>query len=60
MPVQDSAALAEAMEHLADRPDVRAEMGRESIDYCRAKFDVHAVNARLLEITGLAGDGDEA
>ena len=60
VPVKDAVALAEAMEELADRPDVRAEMGRESIDYCRAKFDVQAVNARLLDITGLAGDGDEA
>ena len=60
VPVKDAGSLAEAMEYLADRPEVRAEMGRRSIDYCRSKFDVHAVNKRLLDIAGLAAGQDRA
>jgi glycosyltransferase involved in cell wall biosynthesis len=51
---RDAAALEDAMRFLADRPDARLAMGRNSVDYCRSKFDVKDVNARLLEITALA------
>ena len=54
VPERDATALLEAMQFLADRPDVRLAMSRESVDYCRSKFDVNSVNARLLEYTGLS------
>jgi glycosyltransferase involved in cell wall biosynthesis len=54
VPARDVAALEDALRFLADRPDVRLAMGRKSVDYCRSKFDVNEVNARLLQITRLS------
>ena len=55
VPARDAEQLAGAMQWLIDQPDRRAEMGAQSLEICRRKYDVHAVNAQLLEHLGLAG-----
>lgn len=55
VPARDAEQLAGAMQWLIDHPNRRAEMGAQSLEICRRKYDVHAVNAQLLEHLGLAG-----
>jgi glycosyltransferase involved in cell wall biosynthesis len=54
VPPRDSQQLARAMERLIDDPRLRSEMGSQSLELCRSKFDVEAVNARMLEHLALA------
>lgn len=49
VPVRDPAALAEAMARFVEQPALMATMGRRSRALAASRFDVHAVNARLLE-----------
>lgn len=49
VPARDSMALAEAMLQMIDRPEIRREMGDQSLQLCRSKYDVDRVNAQLLE-----------
>lgn len=53
VPVKDVEALAGAMVKLVEQPGLRKEMGAESLRIAREKYDVHKVNAVILEAMGL-------
>ncbi len=50
VPVRDAATLAEAMMQFIKNPNLIESMGRESRRMAEERFDVHKINARLLEI----------
>lgn len=54
VPVRDSEALATAMTRFIDRPELIAAMGRESRRLAEERFDVHRINAVILETLGIA------
>ena len=53
VPTRDANALAEAMEYFIQRPNEIARMGAESRRYAQERYDVHKVNAAMLEAMGL-------
>jgi glycosyltransferase involved in cell wall biosynthesis len=55
VPPRDSAALADAMMRFIIKPDSIEAMGRESRRIAVDRYDVHKVNAVILEVIGLAG-----
>ena len=50
VPVRDASALAKAMLRFIENPQLIDSMGRESRRLAETRFDVHAINARLLKI----------
>lgn len=54
VPPQDPASLADAMLNFLDDPDLASRMGARSRTLAELKFDVHAVNRRLLRGMKLA------
>jgi glycosyltransferase involved in cell wall biosynthesis len=52
-PVKDAEALAEAMEFFLKHPEQIAIMGRESRHYAEERYDVHKVNAVIMQEMGL-------
>jgi glycosyltransferase involved in cell wall biosynthesis len=54
VPVRDVPALAAAMLRLVERPALIPPMGRASRAIAEARFDVHAINRRILEALDLA------
>lgn len=56
VPARDGRALADAMQELAGRPDLRRSMGEASRRLAERKFDVNLVNAHMLALLeGLCG-----
>jgi glycosyltransferase involved in cell wall biosynthesis len=53
VPVADPDALYSAMRRFVVEPDLAGRMGEASLGLVREKFDVHKVNAAILEATGL-------
>jgi glycosyltransferase involved in cell wall biosynthesis len=53
VPVRDSAGLAAAMRRFIDEPELSLRMGREGRTLAEERFDVHAVNAAIIETLGL-------
>lgn len=53
VPPRDVAALADAMCRLIEDPKLTADMGRHGRRMAEERFDVHAVNARMLAAMGL-------
>lgn len=53
VPVGDSRALADAMEWFLRNPDKIAPMGLASRKLAEERFDVHAINQRIMNIMGL-------
>jgi glycosyltransferase involved in cell wall biosynthesis len=53
VPLRDVKALAEAMERFIVDPDLILRMGKASREIVVQKFDVHKVNARIMEVLGL-------
>lgn len=53
VPVRDSAALAEAMLRFIKQPNLIEKMGLESRRLAEERFDVHKVNAAMLEAMGI-------
>jgi glycosyltransferase involved in cell wall biosynthesis len=53
VPVRDVPALTEAMLRFVEDPTLIATMGKESRRLAEKRFDVHAINARLLKILGV-------
>jgi glycosyltransferase involved in cell wall biosynthesis len=53
VPVRDVNSLAEAMERFILEPELADTMGRESRLLAERRFDVHSVNAGILEAAGL-------
>ena len=49
VPVGDANALAHAMKCIIENPESIEEMGKESIYYCREKFEVSRVNEAMCE-----------
>lgn len=54
VPVRDVDALAEAMTRFLLEPDLAGQMGAESRRIAVEKYDVHKVNAVMLEVIGLS------
>jgi glycosyltransferase involved in cell wall biosynthesis len=54
VPVADATALAAAMRKYIEHPALALEHGRRSRELAEAKFDVHAVNAGILQAIGLS------
>ncbi|WP_281302072.1 MULTISPECIES: glycosyltransferase family 4 protein [unclassified Iodidimonas] len=54
VPVRDPAALAAAMQHFIDHPEDVARMGAASRALAEARFDVHKINATILQAMGIA------
>ena len=53
VPPRDPQALAEAMCKMIEQPEaVTQSMAQASLDLARERFDVHKVNAQLLEVMG--------
>lgn len=53
VPVADSDALYAAMRRFVEEPALARRMGEASLRLVREKYDVHKVNAAILEATGL-------
>ena len=53
VPVRDVEALRSAMERFIVEPELAPAMGAESLKIAREKYDVHKVNAVILEAMGL-------
>jgi glycosyltransferase involved in cell wall biosynthesis len=53
VPPRDSSALAQAMKRFIMRPEMIAQMGRESRRLAEERFDVHRANAKLMEVLGV-------
>ncbi|HET9640552.1 MAG TPA: glycosyltransferase family 4 protein [Allosphingosinicella sp.] len=53
VPVGDSEALYRAMRRFVEEPALARTMGEASLKRVRERFDVNAVNAAILEATGL-------
>jgi len=47
VPVQDGKAVAEKMEQFINNPSLVEEMGKQSYEYCKEKFDVLRVNEEM-------------
>ncbi|MRR20910.1 glycosyltransferase family 1 protein [bacterium] len=56
VPVGDSEALAKAMERFILQPELICRMGRRSREIAVEKYDVHKVNAVIIEAMGLADE----
>jgi glycosyltransferase involved in cell wall biosynthesis len=54
VPVKDVEALAAAMKFFIERPEQIAVMGKESRQYAQERYDVHHVNAVLMNEMGLS------
>lgn len=53
VPIKDAEAVAEKMVWFLDHPEKTPEMGNESLNYVREKFDVNKVNAEMIRIMEL-------
>ncbi|MGE4534740.1 glycosyltransferase family 4 protein [Halomonas sp.] len=53
VPVKSVDALAEAMQRLIDQPELITRMGQRSRAIAEEKYDVHKVNAVMLEAMGI-------
>ena len=53
IPPRDADALYAAMRRFVDEPGLARDMGEASLRLVREKFDVHRVNAAMLEHSGL-------
>lgn len=55
VPPRDPAALAEAMSRFLEQPELASRMGAASRQIAEARYDVHKVNAAMLQAMGLDG-----
>lgn len=53
VPIKDADALAQAMLRFIEQPELIAQMGQRSRSIAEEKYDVHKVNAQMLEGMGL-------
>ena len=53
VPPRDASSLADAMQHFIDNPALIVDMGRQSRILAEERFDVKAINARMMEIMEL-------
>ena len=58
--VRSARALAAAMEQLITHPDQRQQMGERARQIAQEKYDVHQVNAAMLEAMGLPAPSDSS
>jgi glycosyltransferase involved in cell wall biosynthesis len=56
VPVRSSEAVAEKMIELIENPLLARKMGEASFEYCKEKFEVSKVNAKMLEIMEITPD----
>ena len=55
VPVQDAAALEEAMARFLEQPDLAETMGQAGLERAREKYDVDKVNETILETMEVGG-----
>lgn len=53
VPVRDSAALADAMRQLIERPEQVEQMGQRALERARSRFDVGSVNGDIADFLAL-------
>ena len=53
VPPRDPDALADAMQRFVDDPSLAATMGVQSLELCRSRFDVDAVNRDMIRYLSL-------
>ena len=53
VPPRDAGALAEAMRRFITQPELAVAMGKRSRKIAEQRFDVHRINAVMLEAMGL-------
>jgi glycosyltransferase involved in cell wall biosynthesis len=53
VPVRNALALQDAMETILERPDLVERMAQKGLERVREKYDVHKVNATMMEAMGL-------
>ncbi len=53
VPVGDEVALADAMKKMIKNPELVKNMGKESVNYCREKFEVGYVNEAMCRFLGI-------
>ena len=51
--VRDTEALAKAMQRFIEDPALLVEMGERSREIAEEKYDVHKVNAVMLQVMGI-------
>ena len=49
VPVMDANAVAEKMIEFINKPELISQMGKESLAYCKSKFDVNKVNEDMCK-----------
>jgi len=60
VPVKDANALAKVMERFLLEPQLISRLGECSLAMVRQRYDVHKVNADVIEALGLIGTGGSA
>ena len=60
IPVRNPTALAEAMARFVEQPDLAIDMGRAGRAYSELKYDVHKVNAVILEALSLQANSQHS
>ncbi|WP_311221109.1 MULTISPECIES: glycosyltransferase family 4 protein [unclassified Acidovorax] len=60
VPVRSAPALAAAMKQLITHPEQRQQMGERARQIAQEKYDVHQVNAAMLEAMGLLSPPDSS
>jgi len=53
IPIKDVGALTHAMFNLIENPDLHTRMGQKSREVAESKYDVHKVNALMIERMGI-------
>jgi colanic acid/amylovoran biosynthesis glycosyltransferase len=60
VPERDAEALAERLDLLTNRPELRLSMGRIGRQFVEANYDIEKLNDRLVEIYESVPDGERA
>lgn len=60
VPVRDSQALLLAMKRMLDNPSGTQKMAEAAFMRAAEKYDVHAVNRKMMSFIGLSGQHDQA
>lgn len=60
VPVRDSQALLLAMKRMLDNPSGTQKMAEAAFRRAAEKYDVHAVNRKMMSFIGLSGQHDQA
>lgn len=56
VPIKDAEAVADKMLEFIEHPELINQMGNESAEYCRQKFDVNKVNKDMCKYLSIKGE----